>query len=195
MALGTRRPTGPLFWGLCRGQGSIERSNPGTNSKPKPRGDVPLVLENRAMGPDQALRFGALAPGALHAMRVLHQSALALCGLFLLILTADTQEPEPFTGPDDALAVVPTLVRDALLEGRTEDALEALEQLDEVKPEDADFWALLRVTALTEGGKLAQAVEAAAAFETDHRDSAWLAKVRFHRADSLRRLRRFEAHT
>lgn len=125
-------------------------------------------------------------------MRSLPLSAVALCGLFILILTAGTQEPEPFKGPDDALPAVPNLVRDALLEGHTEEALEALQRLDEVKPEDKDFWALLRITALTENGDLAQAVQIAEAFELDHGESPWIAKVRFQRANNLRQLRRFE---
>ena len=58
-------------------------------------------------------------------MQIITQTALALIGLPLLIFTAGTQDAEPFKGPDDALPTVPSLVRDALLEGRTEDALDS----------------------------------------------------------------------
>jgi len=125
-------------------------------------------------------------------MRILVQTALATLGLSLLIYSAATQEPEPFKGPDDALPGVPALVRDALLQGRTADALEALEHLDDLQPESKDFWSLLRITALTEGKDLAQAVTLAETFETEHKESPWLAKVRFRRAENLRQLRRFE---
>ena len=125
-------------------------------------------------------------------MQIITQTALALIGLPLLIFTAGTQDAEPFKGPDDALPTVPSLVRDALLEGRTEDALDTLDQLAELHPESQDFWTLLRISALTEGKDLAQAVKVAEAFEQDHAQSPWLAKVRFRRAENLRQLRRFE---
>jgi hypothetical protein len=125
-------------------------------------------------------------------MQIITQTALALIGLPLLIFTAGTQDAEPFKGPDDALPTVPSLVRDALLEGRTEDALDTLDQLAELHPESQDFWTLLRISALTEGKDLAQAVKVAETFEQDHAQSPWLAKVRFRRAENLRQLRRFE---
>ncbi|MEM8712713.1 MAG: MG2 domain-containing protein, partial [Planctomycetota bacterium] len=98
----------------------------------------------------------------------------------------------PVESSDLAKLVSPTdAVIDALLEGRTEDALAGLDLLEKDSPESADAWTVYRSEAWARAGELEKALEALVDFEGRFPESPWLAKARFHRAEVARGLKRF----
>ena len=115
-----------------------------------------------------------------------------------------SQEAPTLPGPDTELAVAPTPVRDALIGRRSQEALDLLEDLDDLRAEDRDLWHLLRVVAheqlatredVTPAERtlaLEAALAAADAGLAARPEGAWAQKLAFRRAKALRGLRRFE---
>ncbi len=136
-------------------------------------------------------------------MRLLHLPLLlGLLGLALLTATGRSQDAPVLPAPDAELAIAPTPVRDALLHGRSQEALDLLADLDTLRPDDLDLWGLLRVVAWEQVARSSQpdarasaleaAVTAAEAGEAARPDGPWSSKLAFRRAEALRGLRRFE---
>lgn len=121
---------------------------------------------------------------------------LAFLGLLCLMLSPlvlgraqDAAEAPPVRAE---LPAVPEPVRQALLAGEYDAALEALATLQQGTPELADFWMYLEVVALASKGEREAAVAKTLALEAAYPASIWGAKSRFRRAELYRELRRFE---
>ena len=137
----------------------------------------------------------------------MHLSSLPLLlGLLAAAIAplGQSQEAPTLPGPDTELAIAPTPVRDALLGRRSQEALDLLEDLDDLRAEDRDLWHLLRVVAheqlatredVTPAERtlaLEAALAAADAGLAARPEGAWAQKLAFRRAEALRGLRRFE---
>ena len=112
---------------------------------------------------------------------------LLLLSLVLFLL------PTASAHAQEGLPLVPTSVREALVTGDYDAALDALDRLEESAPGMADTWQYLRSVALAEAGLPEEAITALESIEREHAASPWLAKARFRRAELLRGLRRYEA--
>ena len=93
---------------------------------------------------------------------------------------------------DSDLPPVPGPVREAMVDGRFDDAVAELERLERDAPEQVDAWQYLRATALRSAGRGAEAIALLELLEAGHPESAWLHKARFARAELLRGERRYE---
>jgi uncharacterized protein YfaS (alpha-2-macroglobulin family)/TolA-binding protein len=99
---------------------------------------------------------------------------------------AQEERPAATSGP----SAVPESVREAMLRGDYDGALERLRQLAVDRPAEADFWGYLRGVALDHAGRDAEAAAALGALESAHPESRWIHKARFRRAEVLRDLGR-----
>lgn len=114
---------------------------------------------------------------------------LALLLFSLLFVTLPTRAASEGRVEPEA---VPSAVRAALLRGEHEKALEELVRLEAETPAAAAWWAFLRGRTLELAGRLDEAEQELARLEGPLAGSPWQAKARFHRAEVLRRLGRFE---
>ena len=115
---------------------------------------------------------------------------LILFSLLTLLFCAPAQA----RGED--LGAVPDPVREDLLGGRWDQAISKLDDLGTRKPEHGDLWLLLTGVAHDRAGRVEKALGALRRLESEHRESPWVPKARFRRAEILRAQGRYkEAET
>lgn len=88
---------------------------------------------------------------------------------------------------------VPTALRQALLAGDSDLALQQIDALQAAGGEGMDFWAYLRGVVLEQKGEDQAAVDAFQLFAREYPESDWRRKAAFHQADALSRLGQWQA--
>ena len=124
-----------------------------------------------------------LSPARLVAFTASLVTALAGVLAPLAAQRSASASPEPFAAER---AAVSAELCTALVRRNWSEALALIEASAASRPEDADFWAYLRGSALAEQGQVAAAIEVLLELERAHPQSAWRTKARFRRAELLR---------
>ncbi|MGE4603128.1 MAG: MG2 domain-containing protein, partial [Planctomycetota bacterium] len=94
-------------------------------------------------------------------------------------------------GPEVPGMPVPENLRNALLQGSVDSALELLDGFEQEQPDRRDDWLLFRSVILQRGERFDQAIEALKALETSFPDSPWFYKARLTRSKILMKLERY----